>query len=62
MNVVFRDHVQSLLDEAKKHPNTIIRDKLIDLEIDYTGVYVGFDAANKIWHKAIPDTALAILH
>jgi len=57
---MFRDHVESLLKEAKKHPNENIRDKLIDLEIDYTGVFVGFDAANSIWHRVIPDTALPI--
>lgn len=47
--------VDLLLTEAKKHPNEIIREKLIDLEIDYNGIFVGFDAANKIWHQIIPD-------
>ena len=59
---MLKDPVDSLLKEAKKHPNKIIREKLIDLEIDYNGVFVGFDCANKIWHEAIPDTASAILN
>ena len=57
---MLKDPVDSLLIEAKKHPNKIIREKLIDLEIDYNGIFVGFDAANRIWHNLIPDTASAI--
>ena len=60
VNAMFKDPVDSLLKEAKKHPNTIIREKLIDLEVDYNGVWVGFSAANYIWHRAIPGTVSAI--
>lgn len=55
-----KDPVDSLLKEAIKHPNEFIRDKLIDLEIDPNGTWVGFDAANRIWHLIIQDTELTI--
>lgn len=52
---MLKDPVDLLLKEAKKHPNIIIREKLIELEVDYNGLWVGFSAANDIWRRVIPD-------
>ena len=52
-----KDPIEGLLHVVKVRPSIDVRDKLIDLEVDTYGNWVGFDAANYIWHKAIPDAA-----
>lgn len=50
-------NIDALILVAKTRPTADIRDKLIDLEIDYNGRWVGFDAANYIWNKLIQEAA-----
>lgn len=51
-DIVETNHnIDSLIAAFRLHPTESLRQKLIDLEIDYQGNYVGFDEANYIWHK-----------
>jgi len=52
-----KDPIEALLHVANDHATLEVRDQLIELEVDLNGRFVGFDAANHIWHKAIPDAA-----
>lgn len=53
------DHydIDALIKAAMLHPTPQIRDQLIEKELDYNGNWVGFDMANYLWHKVIPDAA-----
>lgn len=50
---IIHDHknLDSLIEAFRLHPTECLRQKLIDLEVDYNGNYVGFGDANYIWHK-----------
>lgn len=52
-------NVDALIRAAALCPTVTIRDALIDLEIDYHGNAIGFDAANALWHRLIPDPVIA---
>ncbi len=52
---IYQVDVESLLFQAANHPDPDIRDQLIDLEVSPYGVWIGFSAANKVWHDVIPD-------
>ena len=56
---MINDHhdLDALIRAAQRHPTPEIRDKLIEKEIDYNGIHVGFDTANRIWRKLIQDVA-----
>lgn len=60
-NIIETNHdLDALIRAAKTTPTECIRDKLIEREIDYNGNFVGFDAANHIWRKVIPDNVIAL--
>lgn len=46
-------HLDSLVAAARLHPTPELIQKLVDLELDTRGNWVGFDQANFIWHKAV---------
>jgi len=51
--IIIHDHknLDALIEAFRLHPTEYLRQKLIDLEIDYLGNYVGFQEANYLWHK-----------
>lgn len=57
-NIIETTHDLDALIRAARHcPTENIIERLIDAEIDYHGRWVGFDAANSLWHKVIPCSA-----
>ena len=49
------DHhdIDALIRAAKATPTENMIQKLIDLEVDTNGLWVGFDQANRVWHQAV---------
>ena len=55
-NIIETSHdIDALIRIARVHPSERLRDKLIDLEIDSNGTYVGYAESNYIWRKIISD-------
>lgn len=56
---MFHDHknLDALIEAAKQHPTPDLIQKLIDLELDYNGNWVGHAMATYLWHKLLPVAA-----
>ena len=54
--VDIHDEVEILLRQMTICPNTDIRDRLIEFEVDYQGRFVGYDLSRAVWHRVLPDS------
>ena len=49
--------IDALIRIAHTNPSVRLRDKLISLEVDIYGTYVGYAESNYIWRNIIRDAA-----